>query len=474
MDKRKIYFRADADANIGYGHFVRTLALADMLKDDFDCTFYIVSPSDFMVKELENVCSYVVLEEETKFQDFVASLSGKETVVLDNYFFTPDYQLEIKNKGCRLVCVDDMHDRHYYADIVINHATGLKRDDFDLEPYTQLCTGLNWSLLRKEFLNSTSRISEHNKDIFICFGGSDFCNITTKVLEAISLDNYDCTIHVVLGDANTQRQGLIEKYNGTNVKFYSSLTAQQMIDVMNICKIGILPASGLLWESLYVGLPSIYGYYVDNQIDICMHNSIVGNSVCIGDYRTISIENLASSIHELYCKHLNMDIIYNRNIKSNYLNLFNCSLTCRRALKEDCDLYFAWANDPVTRSMAFNKEQIPYENHCKWYNKKIIDSNSILYLFYSDKIPVGQVRFDIVDGTAEIDISIDKDCRGQKYGSKMLSQALFLLKIDRPKVIPVSEVLVGNYASQRIFEKCGFVKVAENESYNKYEFYYSI
>ena len=36
---QKIYLRADASAAIGYGHFIRTLALADMLKDDFDCTF---------------------------------------------------------------------------------------------------------------------------------------------------------------------------------------------------------------------------------------------------------------------------------------------------------------------------------------------------------------------------------------------------------------------------------------------------
>ena len=41
---QKIYFRADASATIGYGHFIRTLALADMLKDDFDCTFFSAGP----------------------------------------------------------------------------------------------------------------------------------------------------------------------------------------------------------------------------------------------------------------------------------------------------------------------------------------------------------------------------------------------------------------------------------------------
>ena len=145
MNKSKIFFRADASADIGYGHFVRTLALADMLKENFDCTYFTSNPTDFMSQEMEKECPYVALNEESKLNDFLQQLTGEETVVLDNYFYTPEYQLHIKEKGCRLVCIDDMHDRHYYADIVINHATGLNRSDYDLEPYTQLCTGLNWS-----------------------------------------------------------------------------------------------------------------------------------------------------------------------------------------------------------------------------------------------------------------------------------------------------------------------------------------
>ena len=46
---QKIYLRADASAAIGYGHFIRTLALADMLKDDFDCTFFTCHPTSYQV-----------------------------------------------------------------------------------------------------------------------------------------------------------------------------------------------------------------------------------------------------------------------------------------------------------------------------------------------------------------------------------------------------------------------------------------
>lgn len=473
MTKRKIYFRADASPSIGYGHFVRTLALADMLKEVFNCIFCTSSPTEYMILEMGKVCPFIALSEENKFEDFLGVLQGDEIVVLDNYFFTPEYQIEIKKKGCLLVCIDDMHDRHYYADIVINHATGLHRNDFDLEPYTQLCTGLNWSLLRKEFINLQQNNTTEKKDIFVCFGGADFCNITTKVLDALFLYKYDCIIHVVLGEANKHRYDLIAKYQNLNVQFYNSLSAQQMIDLMSISKIGVLPASGLLWESLYVGLPSIFGYYVDNQIDICLHNPTIGNSLCIGDYRTIQLQDLANQIDILYHKQKEKSALKRRNIKDNYIHLMQSELTCRRATSGDCDLYFAWANDPITRSMAFNKEPIPYECHCKWFSSKVESKDAALYIFYSKEIPVGQVRFDIDGNEAEIDISIDQGHRGYGLGTKMLNQAIFWFSIENPGITPVAEVLLENIASQRIFEKCGFKKISENYEFKKYEFHYS-
>ena len=97
---RKVFFRADADATIGYGHFVRSLALADMLKDDFDCTFFTQAPSRYQEEEVSKVCRLVSLPaDDRKFQLFLDQLDGDEIVFLDNYFFTPAYEREIKAKG---------------------------------------------------------------------------------------------------------------------------------------------------------------------------------------------------------------------------------------------------------------------------------------------------------------------------------------------------------------------------------------
>ena len=55
--KRKIFFRADAGPEIGYGHYIRSLALADMLKQDFDCTMFTQTPTEYQLREAEPICS---------------------------------------------------------------------------------------------------------------------------------------------------------------------------------------------------------------------------------------------------------------------------------------------------------------------------------------------------------------------------------------------------------------------------------
>ena len=48
---KSILFRADANATIGWGHFYRSLALAQMLSSDFSIAFAIADP----LSEIKNI-----------------------------------------------------------------------------------------------------------------------------------------------------------------------------------------------------------------------------------------------------------------------------------------------------------------------------------------------------------------------------------------------------------------------------------
>ena len=153
--KKSIYFRSDADCRIGFGHFTRTLALADILKNDFNCIFYTQSPTSYQKIEVSKVCKLVELpSDESKFDLFLSMLKGDEIVFLDNYFFTPEYEKSIKDRGCKLVSISP-NGRHHYADVLLN----MGDDDlskFDVEPYTKICRGIEWTILRPAFLSSPS------------------------------------------------------------------------------------------------------------------------------------------------------------------------------------------------------------------------------------------------------------------------------------------------------------------------------
>lgn len=315
MTKRKIYFRADASAKIGYGHFIRTLALADMLKDDFDCTFFTTSPTAYQIEEMEKVCSYIPLLDETKFEDFINLLIGDEIVVLDNYFFTTDYQNKIKEKGCKLVCVDDLHNRHFVSDAVLNPAL-LSISEYDAEPYTKLCLGLEYALLRKPFISQNTNIKRENGRWLLAFGGSDFDNMTEKFLSFLQMDARVKCITVIVGDAYKYFDNL-KNYNKASI--YKNLTAEEMSIKMRRSEYAVLPSSTISIEALASGCKVANGYFVDNQIETSMMYKQEGYCVGLGDLREVSNATFIDELLRFNPSHI-MDFSH---VPLKYKQLFN-------------------------------------------------------------------------------------------------------------------------------------------------------
>lgn len=260
-EKRKIVFRADAGPEIGYGHYIRSLALADMLKQDFDCTMYTQSPTDYQLREAEGICTVVALpNDDSKFDAFLKYLHGDEIVVLDNYFFTTDYQRAIKFKGCKLVCIDDTHEIHYIADAIICQSPGVVATQYDVEAYTKMYGGLEYSLLRKPFLMQQTHIERDYSTAVVAMGGADANNLTQKYVEALLQNQHIDHIQVIIGDA--YQWPLVED---KQVEYHRNVSANQLSELFASAGVVILPASTMTREALACGANILSGYYVDNQ-----------------------------------------------------------------------------------------------------------------------------------------------------------------------------------------------------------------
>lgn len=143
-------------------------------------------------------------------------------------------------------------------------------------------------------------------------------------------------------------------------------------------------------------------------------------------------------------------------------------LTFRTAQPADAQLYFDWANDPVTRQQSFNTTPISWEKHTNWFARKIADPNTLLLVFETQqKVPVGQIRFEQLIDEVVIGISLDSAFRGQGLAPVMLRAASETYHNQFPDDnLPIhAYIRPDNLASVRSFERAGFMFSHESDKF---------
>ncbi len=275
---KKILIRVDASVEIGAGHFVRQLAFAQLLIDEgFDVCFLTKTTQKELINQaveegvyIQTLVNSMTIESDAQETVAYAKKISAHWVILDGYSFVTEYQQILKDEGLKLLCVDDMAHCHFVADIVLNQNTTDGRI-YSKEPYTQLLMGPEFALLRREFqlFESKKVIQNEIKDIMITMGGSDEKNMTETILKWLlrlpELNGVRC--HIVIGTLNPHKQTIEAMLSNSNLegKLYTSLSAKEMLNLMQSVDFAITAAGSTVWEYMKVGVPFIYTRLVENQ-----------------------------------------------------------------------------------------------------------------------------------------------------------------------------------------------------------------
>jgi UDP-2,4-diacetamido-2,4,6-trideoxy-beta-L-altropyranose hydrolase len=293
--KSKVYFRADGNSKMGLGHVIRSLALVEMINEDFECHFMIRNPLPTLIDQINEVCKSIIILEDTlddiKEAIWICNnhLSGDEIVVLDGYHFITEYQQLIKDKGCKLVCIDDIHAYHFVADVVVNQIGGIKPEHYSAEAYTKFYLGLEFSLLRKPFLefDSGKKVTYPPTNIFICLGGADPLNLSAKVVEMALNISFVKKVDVVLGAGTKINLGKLTNIEKKVLRGHRNLSATQMKTLIRESDAAIVPASTIAIEVYSLKVPMLVGFFVDNQS--APYNYWIKNNLAVdlGDIREL-------------------------------------------------------------------------------------------------------------------------------------------------------------------------------------------
>jgi UDP-2,4-diacetamido-2,4,6-trideoxy-beta-L-altropyranose hydrolase len=299
-----VYIRADGNSQIGLGHVVRCLAIAEMMYHQYPCYFLIKEPEEQVKKMISPFAKVIELpstmslhEETTVLDQYV---TPADILVTDSYALDSHYQAEAKKKVKKLVAVDDEARLHFYADIVINHASPAMAARYSKEAYTQVIAGPQYLIAREAFRKAatTERTVKEINSLFICMGGADPFNITCKVLDAAKNSLFKHIV-VVTGSAYQHAEALRTRCESDRVKWKTNLTADEMINEIKNCEVAVSTASSISLEICCVKAGLLTGIVAENQQNI--HRCLVdkGCATTMGDFRNATEEEITHKLNDL-------------------------------------------------------------------------------------------------------------------------------------------------------------------------------
>ncbi len=466
--KPKILIRTDGSPQIGLGHLIRCNALAHMLKDDFKITFFCREIPDAIVVELNRGgldCCKIENEDE-----FFGQLISNSIVVLDGYHFDSDYQKKVKISGAKLVCIDDLYNKEFVADLIINHAPGITPQDYEAQPYTQFAIGLEYALLRPSFLEQAKkeRKVEKNEIVLVCFGGSDLKNLTYITLKVVLEYSQFKKIIVVTGSAYQDLESLCSLcLSDKRIVHHHAINEYQMLLLLLEAELAIVPASGILLEAIALKCNVISGIYMDNQKFVYTNYN---QANCFIDAFDFSGPSLKTAIEQSFIVKVKGQKIIDGNSNKRLLKLFlqlelKDQLRLRKANDSDLQITYSWATDKAIRAFSFQQHEITIEEHTNWFQRKIKNCKCIYLIAEMENQLIGSIRFDINQNEALISYLVSSKFHGQGLGQVLLTKGIEYLvnnKITATTKTIVGFVIPANIPSVKAFERLGFKKFKEN------------
>lgn len=265
-----LVIRADGGPEIGYGHVVRTSALAEeALSRGHDVTYATTTPDS-----VREVCpgSIDVVELPTRsdpapFADWIEAVSP-DLAFTDAYPIDAAYQRSVRERVPLVVLRDDAR-ATICADVFTNgnlHATESDYAFVGSEPRT--CLGPDYALLRSEITELAGRRPPWRSTperALVTMGGSDTANLTPTVLRAF--DGCDLTVDAIVGPGFSEAQeAAVEDASAdvsTDVRILRD--PDDLAERMFRADFAICTASSTIYELLALGTPIACTPVVENQ-----------------------------------------------------------------------------------------------------------------------------------------------------------------------------------------------------------------
>lgn len=285
--------RCEYSETVGYGHLVRCLTLAGVMKKHGLDVWMLSSHGrpELHGDHINSIDRWCITTSEIGSMEDAVHLAGmaKEVgaklLVLDFYHISEAYQQAIRQAGLHWLQFDGFADRPLWADWVLSMSPAADRKRYALQqrnPVTKLLLGPGYAVLRPEFARRRSRPSGDVSRVLLSFGGGDDRGMTMFCLNAIKSSGWAGELTVVVGRANPSVDQISSWAKG-NENICVKVDEPDMADVMSKCDMAVVSGGMITFEAAAMGLPSLMICLAENQKANIRAWSRLGVSVDLGD-----------------------------------------------------------------------------------------------------------------------------------------------------------------------------------------------
>lgn len=297
-----IIFRADASIQIGTGHVMRCLTLADELtRQGHECWFIcrehlghlgdliaskghsltlLPAPVDAPPQQNRSASDDYARwlgvpwqEDANQTLDAISTLNP-DWLVVDHYTLDAQWERTLSSAVDKIMVIDDLANRPHECELLLDQNLGRVPSDYDglLPAECQRLIGPHYALLRPEFaaLREQSLSRRKNPElnrILISLGGVDRTNVTGQILTALAHSSLPASteLDIIMGASAPYLDEVRQQAAKLPFKATVSVNVQDMAERMCLADLSIGAAGSTSWERCCMGLPSVTVILAENQ-----------------------------------------------------------------------------------------------------------------------------------------------------------------------------------------------------------------
>ncbi|MFA6121753.1 MAG: UDP-2,4-diacetamido-2,4,6-trideoxy-beta-L-altropyranose hydrolase [Sideroxydans sp.] len=496
-----VAFRVDATSQIGTGHFMRCLTLADVLRQRGAQIRFIsrglpehlrgmLTARDMDFAPLSDAVTtqapddlahsnWLGASQAQDASDSAEALADREWdwLVVDHYALDARWESAMRNVAGKIMAIDDLADRQHDCDVLLdqNYYRDMQtRYHGKVPEQCRLLLGPRYALLREEFRELRAQVKPRTGDvkrILMFFGGVDAGNYTGLAIDALSgLDIKGVEVDVVIGAQHPHRAEIEQT---CAIQGYAChVQTSRMAELMAAADLAIGAGGSATWERCCLGLPVLSLCTAENQrrqiADAAEAGLLYapddgGDPVDVIRRHTKCLLENASLLKLISNAAMNavdgegaLRIV--GEIRHPGMSVGTNGVYVRLATADDAPVVWPWRNCESTRRYFFDPSPVSLDTHVAWWHRSLADAQRALLIGFSEERAFGVVRFDFdVPESAVISIYLDPEMTGKGMGRALLFAGLNWLRKNHPETSTVSaEILPENSASLRAFQAAGF------------------